>query len=168
MQNDGHTQSALQRDHSRTWFHGTLMKAGTRSTNVVHLATALHREAIAMELDQQPGWTSRIFKAIERWPENTSLWQEWETIYTDVANPRYRQAARAFYDDRREGMDAGAVLLWPEEEDLYSLLSILIRPTTIKAYSPLRATPCPLSIPTSDSRQGRKNEEQVCDGKRTC
>ena len=29
------------------WFHGTLMKAGTPGTNVVNLATALHREALA-------------------------------------------------------------------------------------------------------------------------
>ena len=43
------------------------------ATNVVNLAAALHREALAMELAETPGWTSRIFKAIVRWPENTSL-----------------------------------------------------------------------------------------------
>ena len=57
-----------------TWFHGTLMKAGTPRTNVVNLATALHREALAMELHATPGWTSRVFQAIDRWPENMSLW----------------------------------------------------------------------------------------------
>ena len=122
LQNDGHMQSALQRDHSRTWFHGTLMKAGTHRTNVVNLATALHREALAMELDRRPGWTSQIFRAIERWPENMSLWQQWETIYTDIASPQYRQAARTFYEEHRQAMDAGTVLLWPEEEDLYTLM----------------------------------------------
>ena len=68
LQNDGHTRSALQREHSRNWFHGTLMKAGTARTNVVNLATALHREALAMELHRTPGWTSRLFKSIVRWP----------------------------------------------------------------------------------------------------
>ena len=29
LQNDSHIQSALQRQRSRTWFHGTLLKAGT-------------------------------------------------------------------------------------------------------------------------------------------
>ncbi len=124
LENDHHMQSALQREHSRTWFHGTLMKAGTGRTNVVNLATALHREALAVQLHETPGWTSRIFKAIQRWPENTSLWHQWEDVYTDVANPRYRQAARAFYDRHREAMDAGALLLWPEEEDLYTLMCI--------------------------------------------
>ena len=124
LQNDGHMQSALQRDHSRTWFHGTLMKAGTSRTNVVDLATALHREALAVELNQTPGWTSRIFRAIQRWPKNMSLWEEWEAVYSDLANPHYREAARAFYQQHQDEMDAGAVVLWPEEEDLYTLMCI--------------------------------------------
>ena len=90
LQNDGHILSAVQRDHSRSWFHGTLMKAGTARTNVVNLATALHRDALAMELHRRPGWKSRLFKAIQRWPENMSLWEQWETLFTDVENPRYR------------------------------------------------------------------------------
>jgi predicted phage terminase large subunit-like protein len=122
LQNDGHIRSALQREHSRSWFHGTLMKAGTRRTHVLNLATALHREALAMELHRRPGWTSRIFQAIQHWPENMTLWQEWEAIYTDLSNSDYRDAARAFYDEHRPAMDAGSLLLWPEEEDLYSLM----------------------------------------------
>jgi hypothetical protein len=122
LQNDSHIQSALQREHSRSWFHGTLMKAGTARTNVVNLATALHREALAMELHRRPGWKSRIFKAIQRWPENMSLWQEWEALFTDIENPRYRRTARTFYEQHRQAMDAGAIVLWPEEEDLYTLM----------------------------------------------
>lgn len=124
LQNDGHILSALQRERSRTWFHGTLLKAGTARTNIVNLATALHREALAMELCETPGWDARVFKAVEQWPDNTSLWQQWEAIYTDLENHGYRRAARAFYERRREEMDAGAVLLWPEEEDLYTLMCI--------------------------------------------
>ncbi|MDY0168081.1 MAG: hypothetical protein RBS80_16150 [Thermoguttaceae bacterium] len=122
LQNDGHITSARQRDRSRTWFHGTLLKAGTGRTNVVNLATALHREALAVELCAAPGWTARRFRAIERWPENTSLWAEWEKIYTAVDRPDYKQAARAFYLANQPEMDAGAVLLWPEVEGLYALM----------------------------------------------
>ncbi len=122
LQNDGYMQSALLREHSRCWFHGTLMKAGTPRTNVVNLATALHHEALAMELHRQPGWKSRIFKAIQRWPQNMSLWQQWEALFVDVENPRYRRTARIFYEQHRAAMDAGAIVLWPEEEDLYTLM----------------------------------------------
>ena len=122
LQNDGHIISAIQREHSRDWFKGMLMKAGTTRTNVVNLATALHREALAMELHQTPGWTSRIFKAIVHWPENMSIWHEWEAVYMNVANPHYKTDARIFYELHREEMDRGAAILWPEEEDLYSLM----------------------------------------------
>ncbi len=124
LQNDGHIASSTARERSRTWFHGTLMKAGTPRTNVVNLATALHRHCLAMELHETPGWRSRIFRAIQRWPRNASLWEAWEALYTDVARSDYRQAARAFYDEHRAAMDEGAQVLWPEEEDLYTLMCL--------------------------------------------
>jgi predicted phage terminase large subunit-like protein len=122
LQNDGHIESVQQRLRSYQWFHGTLLKAGTPRTNVVNLATTLHRDALAMQLARTPGWNSRIFRAIQRWPENMSLWHEWEAIYADVENPQAAVDARAFYRRNQPKMDAGAVLLWPEMEDLYTLM----------------------------------------------
>ncbi len=194
LQNDGHIRSALQREHSHDWFHGALLKAGTARTNVINLATALHRDALAMQLHRTPGWTSRIFKAIVRWPQNTSLWQQWEAIYSraedgshlpspacgrgaggeglpELARPSENcpaprihhssliihhfstpliatrdgkgdrsnlperpfgccaqigpvpfSAARRFYEEHRQAMDCGAIVLWPEVEDLYALM----------------------------------------------
>jgi predicted phage terminase large subunit-like protein len=122
LQNDRNILSVLQRERARAWFYSTLMKAGTAGTNVVNLATALHRDALAMELLQCPGWISRLFQSIERWPDNMSLWQEWEMLYTNIAAPGYRETAHEFYLQRRQAMDAGASLLWPEEEDLYGLM----------------------------------------------
>ncbi|MCP3987572.1 MAG: hypothetical protein GY724_00735, partial [Actinomycetia bacterium] len=199
LQNDQHMESTIQRSHTRTWFHGTLLKAGTPQTNVVNLATALHREALAMELDQTPGWTSRIFRSIDPWPFNTSLWEEWEQIYQrkgdwlplceapegparqkvpvpfsrptpensppptpdsaphslapktphpDTASCHWRPAsaptsgpdldsltpdsrpptpdseALAFYKKHQKEMDEGAAVLWPQVEDLYTLMCL--------------------------------------------
>lgn len=124
LQNDGHTQSALQREHSRQWFQAALLKAGTKRTNIVNLATALHREALAMELHRTPGWTSRTFRAIESWPHDMRLWEAWQALYAASGDPQARQTARDFYERQREAMHAGAVLLWPEEEDLYTLMCL--------------------------------------------
>jgi predicted phage terminase large subunit-like protein len=126
LQNDGHMRSAAAREQSLRWFEGTLLKAGTAETNVVNLATALHRDALALQLDRTPGWTSRVFAAIEQWPENMSLWHEWERIYCDLQSPISQQVARTFYDGRREAMDTGARLLWPEVEDLYALMCMRV------------------------------------------
>ncbi|HEY2881667.1 MAG TPA: hypothetical protein VGJ15_04525 [Pirellulales bacterium] len=152
LQNDGHIQSALARDRSRSWFHGLIMKAGSKRTHVVNLGTALHRECLAMELNRTPGWISRVFRAIQQWPDDMPLWHAWEQVYCDVnglvTKPPMvsaversglstrssrpipsaalcndaRQIAREFYQQHREQMDAGAVVLWPEQEDLYTLM----------------------------------------------
>ena len=126
LQNDGHMASASQRESSRHWFHGTLLKAGTKRTNLVNLATALHRDALAMQLHQTPGWQSRKFQAIEQWPTNEELWSDWEKIYCDLENPHSHQAAHNFYQQHRSEMDAGTLLLWPEEEDLYTLMKMRV------------------------------------------
>jgi predicted phage terminase large subunit-like protein len=122
LENDSHTNSALQRERTRQWFEGTLLKAGTRRTNVLNLATALHSEALALRLSRTPGWTSAVYRAICQWPLNESLWHEWESIYANVENPHAHIQAQRYYEAHRAAMDAGAVLLWPEEEDLYTLM----------------------------------------------
>lgn len=122
LQNDQHMQSALQREHSRRWFHGTLLKAGSTTTKVLNLATALHRDALAMELDRTPGWVSQKFRAIEHWPTATDLWHEWETLYADIERPESHDRARRFFEMHRSEMERGAVLLWPAHEDLYALM----------------------------------------------
>ncbi len=180
LQNDRHATSRELRDWSRRWFHGLLLPAGTPTTNVVNLATALHRDALALELTRTPGWTSRTFAAITRWPTNMERWAAWEKIFcgqemqetgtkdnvgwpgSNEVSPRKEaacagpieanrriveinafrglreyaptpathaqsgmpatSAARAFYEQHRAALDEGAELLWPEVEDLYTLM----------------------------------------------
>ena len=126
IQNDQHAVSVTQREKSRNWFHGTLLKSGSDRTNVIHLATALHREAIAVELLHTPGWCSRTFQAIERFPKNMSFWKDWEAIYTDVSNPNRSTDADAFYEANRLAMDEGATVLWEQQEPLYALMKMRV------------------------------------------
>lgn len=147
LQNDGHIASAVQRETSRQWFHGALLKAGSRATNVLNLATALHRDALAMQLHRTPGWTSAQFRAIEAWPTATGLWDQWEQLYVDRDNPNAAADARAFYEMRRDEMHAGAELLWPEIEDLYYLMRLRAEEGRIafereKQNSPIDPTRC--------------------------
>ncbi len=126
LQNDSHMSSASQREASRQWFHGTLLNAGTHQTNLINLATALHREALALELHRTAGWMSRNFPAIVSWPTNTELWNEWESLYCDAENPNAREAARRFYNERHDDMNAGALVLWPAVENLYTLMQLRV------------------------------------------
>lgn len=126
LQNDLQVSSPEGRERARQWFHGTLLKAGARQTNVINLATALHREALALELHDNPGWTSRIFRAIEAWPDDMKLWEAWEALYTHPVREDGREAAHAFFDEHRAAMEAGATVLWPQWEDLYALMQMRV------------------------------------------
>ena len=123
LQNDFHSRSAKQRANSRDWFFGTLLKAGNPQTNVIHLATALHRDALAMELHRTAGWKSRIFRAILRFPKNMELWETWETLYSAQALDAPAQAKK-FYEAHQAAMDEGATVLWEAEENLYTLMKM--------------------------------------------
>jgi hypothetical protein len=127
LQNDQQILSPLQRQSSRDWFHTALLKAGDGRTNVVNLATALHRDALAMQLHCSPGWRSKVFQAIERWPEQMDLWSDWEEFYTDVENADAQQLARQFFRENRSAMSAGVELLWPQHESLYKLMEMRIK-----------------------------------------
>jgi predicted phage terminase large subunit-like protein len=126
LQNDQQILSPMQRQTSRDWFHTALLKAGDGRTNVVNLATALHRDALAMQLARSPGWRSRVFQAIERWPERMDLWNDWEEFYTAVENADAPVLARQFFRENRRAMSAGAELLWPQHESLYKLMKMRI------------------------------------------
>ena len=124
LQNDRHIASAAAREASRQWFHGTLLKAGTPSTNIVNLATALHRDGLALELHRTPGWDTQLFRAIRSWPANQQLWEEWQAIYCNRDRPDATWRARRFYEANQHAMDAGAEVLWPAVEDLYTLMQM--------------------------------------------
>lgn len=126
LENDIHVASPDQRASCRQWFHGVLLKAGDNRTNIVNLATALHRDALAMQLHRSPGWTSALFRAIERWPDNLELWRRWEELYCDRDQVGAPASAAAFFEQHRDEMLAGAELLWPEKEDLYELMRMRV------------------------------------------
>jgi hypothetical protein len=75
IQSDDVMTSALQRDKDLSWLNGTVLKAGNSRTNYLHLATALHREAVAMTLLRTPSWESRVFSSILHWPDDLGLWE---------------------------------------------------------------------------------------------
>lgn len=134
LQNDAHCRSLQLRHASRDWFFSTLLKAGNARTNVIHLATALHRDALALELTRTPGWNSRLFRAIIRYPDRMDLWDEWENLYMNenfdenssrVVKMNFSASpSERFYRENQLEMLAGAVVLWQEEEDLLTLMKM--------------------------------------------
>jgi predicted phage terminase large subunit-like protein len=121
-ENDEHVTSALQRERSWNWFNRAVANAGAPQSNILVLGTALHRDCLVLRLTRTGGWQARTFRAIEKWPDRMDLWAGWERIFVEVEDPENEAKARHFYEQNRQAMDAGAVLLWPEREDLYGLM----------------------------------------------
>jgi predicted phage terminase large subunit-like protein len=114
--------SAIERQRAWDWLMREVVPAGTDATNFVCVGTALHRQAIAVRLQETAGWKGRVYRSIERWPDNAELWFEWERFLVNFGDPDRDAKALRFYEENREEMDAGAVVLWPEYRPLYSLM----------------------------------------------
>lgn len=115
--------SAKKRGQAWLWASREVIPAGDARTNLLSVGSAIHPEAVAVKLGTLPGWESRTFRAVHRWPERLDLWAEWERLATNLADEGRKETARAFYDRHRDAMDAGAEVYWPERWTLYDLMS---------------------------------------------
>jgi predicted phage terminase large subunit-like protein len=123
-ENDTHVVSTVQRERSWSWFNRAVANAGTTQTNILVLGTALHRDCLVLRLTRTAGWQGRIFRAIEQWPQRMELWQEWQAIYQDYEDADHEAKALAFYEQHQVALNAGARVLWPEQESLYALMCL--------------------------------------------
>ncbi len=123
-QNNDTITSPVQRLRDWEWLTREVLEVGSPATNYLVVGTALHREAIVCRLQQTPGWRSKVFKAIEQWPDRLDLWREWEGVLTDprLDDAQRERGAAAFYAAHQALMDAGARVLWPEREPLEALM----------------------------------------------
>ncbi|MDP2830183.1 MAG: phage terminase large subunit [Sulfuricellaceae bacterium] len=136
LENDENVRSPEQRDKLQSWLTKTVLSLGPAddSMDVIIIGTILHYDSVLNRLLNNPLWSSKKFKSIERWPDNMYLWERWEGILRDEGEA----AAQAFYDDvgaapsprpsRPEGgppthpMEAGSIVCWPDGQPLYKLM----------------------------------------------
>lgn len=121
-QNDENVESQKRREKDQRWLDRAVLKAGSPRTNVIMAGTALHQRCLVMNALRNPTWESRIFRAIESWPDRMDLWKQWEEIFCDPHNPQAQRDSYMFYLRNRRAMEAGARVMWPERESLYYLM----------------------------------------------
>lgn len=117
----GDAYSPTTRQRKIDWMVKDVLPAGEPGTNYIVAGTPIHREAIVCDL-ARAGWQTRAYNAVDRMPDNMELWERWERIVMNLADPQREQAGLAFYEEHRERMEAGAELLWPERLTLYELM----------------------------------------------
>jgi hypothetical protein len=119
LENDENVRSRTQRDKLEEWLDSAIENLGdvTGTMDIIYIGTLLHRDSVLARKLKLAFWRPRIYRAILRYPDRMDLWDEYARIYRAEGD----EAARQFYADRREQMDAGARLLW----DAVSLESLM-------------------------------------------
>ncbi len=108
--------SQADRGHAWEWLTREVIPAGDERTNILSAGTALHRDAVAVRVGQLPGWRSLAFAAVHAWPDRVDdLWQEWERIATNLADPDRTVTAATFYAANKGELERGARVYWPEK-----------------------------------------------------
>ena len=71
-----------------------------------------------LDRDKHPAWQGERTKLVYRFPDDQKLWDQYAQIRADsFRNDGDGRAATAFYAQRREAMDAGALVAWPERHN---------------------------------------------------
>lgn len=120
IENDENVRKKEQRDKLESWIDKVVTKLGPPdgSLKLFYVGTVLHYDSVLARKLKSPAWKSKVFKAIERFPDRMDLWERWEEIYINESE----EASDRFYEQNRDLMDAGAVVSWPSTQPLLMLM----------------------------------------------
>lgn len=122
----GNASTPEQRVKMRDWFTQSVMSLGGpvgNKTAYVIVGTTVHMSSLLMYLlHERSDFESKIYRAFIETPVNTKMWEECRVIFSDRNNKNRVADARKYYEDNREAMDEGAVVLWPEAKSPWDLM----------------------------------------------
>lgn len=113
----------------KDWFAQTVVPLGDprgKKTAFVYMGTTVHHEALLVDvLYNRSDFKSRVYRAVIEWPERLDLWEACRLVYKDPDRPKEDRVkdARELYELNREEMDRGSVVLWPEAQPIWKLMT---------------------------------------------
>lgn len=113
----------------KDWFAQTVVPLGDprgKKTAFVYMGTTVHHEALLVDvLYNRSDFKSRVYRAVIEWPERMDLWEACRLVYKDPDRPKEDRVkeARALYELNREEMDRGCIVLWPEAQPIWKLMT---------------------------------------------
>lgn len=133
LESDDQVNTEEQRAKLRTWFTKVVLPIGNEHTSFLYVGSILHYEAllnIVLTSPKYSNWDRKIYRSIYEFSDS-SLWDKWEEIFTNLADNKSAQTAYKFYQKHREEMLKGTKVLWPEyrvdkqgRSDTYYMLMI--------------------------------------------
>lgn len=115
IENDENVMTPEQRRKLSSWFYKAVSKSGDTYTDIMYIGTILHYDSLLSNVLKNPSYKTKVYQAVISDADNRQLWEEWETIYTNLFDPDHEKNADAFYKAHEEEMKAGSRVLWEEK-----------------------------------------------------
>ena len=122
VENDENVRTPEQRKKLKDWFDKAVSKCGDDYTDIVYIGTLLHYDSLLSKTLANPAYRSIKYKAVIRFSQADDLWQQWETIFTDLSNDDREADALAFFQAHKTAMLEGTQVLWEEKLSYYDLM----------------------------------------------
>lgn len=122
IENDENVRTAEQRSKLENWFNKAVSKSGDDYTDIVYIGTLLHYDSLLAKTLKNPAYKAIKYQAVINFSQADSLWQQWESIFTDLDNDSREADARAFFEAHRGEMLEGTQVLWEEKLSYYDLM----------------------------------------------
>lgn len=126
IENDENVNTPEQRRKLKSWFEKAVSKAGDTYTDIMYIGTVLHYDALLSNILKNARYKTRTYRAVIADALNQKLWDEWESIYTNLFNEAHQENARTFYEAHQEEMLEGTQVLWEEKFSYYDLMEMKI------------------------------------------
>lgn len=126
IENDENVNTPEQRKKLKSWFEKAVSKAGDTYTDIVYIGTVLHYDSLLNNVLHNPRYHAKKYRAVISWAANQSLWDEWESIYTNLFNENHEIDAQTFFEANREEMLEGTEVLWEDKLSYYDLIEMKV------------------------------------------
>lgn len=124
LENDENVVTPKQRDKLEKWLNSTVLPLGGpgMKLDVVYVGSVLHYDSVLARTMKNPMWHAVRFQAIVKWPDNRTLWDEWEALLRRDG----KAAAKRFYARNEKALLKGARVSW-SARPLLTLMLIRVR-----------------------------------------
>lgn len=126
VENDENVVTPDQRRKLWNWFTKAVSKAGDTYTDIMYIGTVLHYDSLLANVLNNARYKTRKYQAVIAEAHNTTLWNEWERIYTNLLDEKHQENAKLFFEANRDEMLYGTEVLWEEKFSYYDLMEMRV------------------------------------------
>ena len=126
IENDENVNTLDQRKKLESWFYKAVSKAGDTYTDIVYIGTILHYDSLLSKILRNPDYHCVKYRGVISFSDNRALWDEWESIYTNLENEHRQEDAKSFFEANKLEMLEGTEVLWEAKLPYYDLMIMRI------------------------------------------